>query len=59
VGWIDLAQDSVASCCVQFDFMKGGEFLDQLTDYQLLKEDSAHVINFYLPTVNRTIYLLN
>jgi hypothetical protein len=35
----------VAGCCEHgneiSDSIKGGEFLDQLSDYQLLKKDSA------------------
>jgi hypothetical protein len=42
VDWMHLAQDSdqwraVVNMCP----IKGGEFLDQLSDYQLLKKDSA------------------
>jgi hypothetical protein len=35
----------VAGCCEHsnepMDSIKGGEFVDQLSDYQLLKKDSA------------------
>jgi hypothetical protein len=42
VDWIYLAQaDSCEYDNEPSGFVKGGEFLDQLSDYQLLKKDSA------------------
>jgi hypothetical protein len=43
VDWIHLAQDKI-QWCVYIDmltYLQGGEFLDQLSDSQVLKKDSA------------------
>jgi hypothetical protein len=47
VDWIHLAQDKDQWRCLnehgnkRLDSIKGGEFIDWLSDYQLLKEDST------------------
>jgi hypothetical protein len=30
--------------CIKIGFVKGGEFLDQLSNYQLLKQDARFVV---------------
>jgi hypothetical protein len=41
VSWIKLVQYNSSVANFLFDFHKGGKFLDQLSDYQFLKNDSA------------------
>jgi hypothetical protein len=43
LDWIYLAQEQgpVASSCEPSDSIKGGEFIGQLSDYWLLKDNSA------------------
>jgi hypothetical protein len=66
VNWIKVAQDRVQcrSCVntvtnVQVGSMKGGDFLDQLRDYQLLRKAVLHGVSpdghnkVTVPTVRR------
>jgi len=46
LDWIDLTEKKDVACLCEdgnelWYSIKGGEFLDQLSDYQILKDDSA------------------
>jgi transcriptional antiterminator Rof (Rho-off) len=43
VDWIEMAEDSCRYRVLWACSIKGGEFVDCLSDYQFLKQDCVHV----------------